>query len=86
MAIPAASFAAEAPEAIVTAIHSALEGATTPHHGHMPEIEVSNDDDTIDLWAMEEVLPPLRLDREHARLLALLQRIRYAPQSSGSGD
>jgi hypothetical protein len=38
--------------AIVEFVSSALVGARTIHHGHMPEIELTGDDSARGIWAM----------------------------------
>jgi hypothetical protein len=38
--------------AIVAAVSAALEGTTTVHHGHMPEIELTGDGTAKGIWAM----------------------------------
>lgn len=43
-------------------IRDFLEGVTSIHHGHMPEIEILSDDRATGVWAMEDVVywPPER--------------------------
>jgi hypothetical protein len=41
---------------IVQGVRSALEGATTCHHGHTPEIEILDDRSARGVWAMEDVV------------------------------
>ncbi len=55
----------EAPAAIDDAmpvIRDFLEGVTSVHHGHMPEIEFQSDDRATGIWAMEDIVlwPPHR--------------------------
>ena len=42
-------------EAIVDMIRSALDGVSTVHHGHMPEIDFDGDDRATGIWAMFDV-------------------------------
>ena len=42
--------------AIVAWVSSVLDGATTIHHGHMPEIETLSSDRASGIWAMEDVV------------------------------
>ena len=37
-------------------VSSSLQGATTVHHGHMPEIELTGPDAARGTWAMEDVV------------------------------
>jgi uncharacterized protein (TIGR02246 family) len=48
---------------IVRRVSTALRGATTVHHGHMPEIELTGDDTATGIWAMYDFveLPQLVL-------------------------
>ena len=39
-------------EAVVRSVSTVLEGVTTVHHGHMPEIEITGDDTATGIWAM----------------------------------
>ncbi len=43
-------------------IQDILDGVTSIHHGHMPEIEFLSDDRATGIWAMEDILrwPPDR--------------------------
>lgn len=43
-------------------IRDFLEGVTSIHHGHMPEIEFQADDRSTGIWAMEDIVlwPPHR--------------------------
>lgn len=45
----------DSPEAGVGAIKQALGEATTVHHGHMPEIEISGDT-ASGIWAMDDLV------------------------------
>ena len=42
----------EGRDAIVEAVSRALEGSTTVHHGHMPEIELTGDASARGIWSM----------------------------------
>lgn len=42
--------------AIVELVSSALEGVTTVHHGHTPEITVTDENSASGIWAMEDHL------------------------------
>ena len=37
-------------------ISEILKDATTVHHGHMPEIEIVDDDNAAGVWAMEDLV------------------------------
>src|SRR5262245_17675398 len=52
MEVPEADVVENGRDAIVAAVSAALEGATTVHHGHMPEIEVTGPDTAQGVWAM----------------------------------
>jgi hypothetical protein len=52
MEVPEADMVNAGRAAIVEAVSSALTGATTAHHGHMPEIEVTGPDTARGVWAM----------------------------------
>lgn len=45
---------------VVRQVSAALEGATTIHHGHMPEIELAGPDRARGTWAMDDYVewPP----------------------------
>ncbi len=43
-------------EKIVEVVSRALESATTVHHGHMPEIEITSATTARGIWAMEDYL------------------------------
>jgi hypothetical protein len=42
--------------AYVAKLAPILEGVTTVHHGHMPEIEIQSADSATGIWAMEDKL------------------------------
>jgi uncharacterized protein (TIGR02246 family) len=48
-------------DAIVQGVSGALTGATTVHHGHMPEIKITGPDTARGIWAMYDYVewPPL---------------------------
>lgn len=50
-------------EVIIANLAANLEGASTIHHGHMPEIELIDDDHARGIWAMNDVVdhPKYRL-------------------------
>lgn len=52
MEVPEAEMVVEGREVIVAAVSTALQGATTTHHGHMPEIELTGADTARGTWAM----------------------------------
>ncbi|HYF47394.1 MAG TPA: nuclear transport factor 2 family protein [Acidimicrobiales bacterium] len=52
MEVPEADVVEHGREAIVSAVSAALEGTTTVHHGHMPEIELTGPDTARGIWAM----------------------------------
>lgn len=41
---------------IIASISEALENATSVHHGHMPEIELTSDTTASGIWAMFDYL------------------------------
>lgn len=43
-------------DAIVDRMMRSLEGVTTVHHGHMPEIRLVSDREATGIWAMEDML------------------------------
>ena len=43
-------------ENIIAFVSTALEGVTTCHHGHMPEIELTSPTTATGIWAMEDHL------------------------------
>ena len=50
--VPEADLTTRGRDAIVSSVSAALEGATTVHHGHMPEIELTGPDSARGIWAM----------------------------------
>lgn len=44
----------EGRDAIVAWVSGVLDGATTIHHGHMPEISILSPDSATGIWAMED--------------------------------
>ena len=50
--VPEAEVVEHGREAIVASVSAALTGATTVHHGHMPEIELTGPDTATGIWAM----------------------------------
>lgn len=50
--VPEAGMRVQGREAIVDAVRTPLTGATTVHHGHMPEIDVTGPDTARGTWAM----------------------------------
>ena len=52
MEVPEGDMVNNGREEIVTTVSSALTGARTTHHGHMPEIEITGDDTARGVWAM----------------------------------
>lgn len=43
-------------DVIVSSLAANLKGATTIHHGHMPEIELIDEDHARGIWAMNDVV------------------------------
>ena len=43
-------------ERIISSLAANLAGATTTHHGHMPEIELIDEDHARGIWAMNDVV------------------------------
>ncbi|RVT89487.1 nuclear transport factor 2 family protein [Sphingomonas crocodyli] len=43
-------------DTFIAAQHFHLDGVSTVHHGHMPEIDLVSDDEATGLWAMEDKL------------------------------
>ena len=41
---------------IATFVRNAIDGVTTVHHGHMPEITVTSPTSATGVWAMEDML------------------------------
>jgi hypothetical protein len=52
MEVPEANLVCRSRPEIVQRVSSALEGARTVHHGHMPEIELTGPDTARGIWAM----------------------------------
>ena len=52
MEVPEAKLVQRGPDAIVKSVSTALTGARTVHHGHMPEIEFTGPDTARGIWAM----------------------------------
>ena len=50
--VPEANGVSNGRDAIVKDVSSALEGARTVHHGHMPEIRITGADTAEGVWAM----------------------------------
>lgn len=50
--VPEADVVEDGRAAIVGSVSAALEGTTTVHHGHMPEIELTGDGTATGVWAM----------------------------------
>ena len=50
--VPEADMTVTGRDEIVAAVSAALTGATTTHHGHMPEIEVTGVGTAHGIWAM----------------------------------
>jgi uncharacterized protein (TIGR02246 family) len=50
--VPEVDAVMEGREAIVSTVSAALAGATSAHHGHMPEIDVVDADTATGTWAM----------------------------------
>ena len=50
--VPEGGVSEDGREAIVASISTVLEGVTTVHHGHMPEIEITGDGTARGTWAM----------------------------------
>lgn len=50
--IPEAALVVTGRDEIVRSVSGALTGATTTHHGHMPEIEITGPDTATGIWAM----------------------------------
>ena len=46
----------EGREAIVAGVSGNLRGASTCHHGHMPEIELLGEHRASGIWAMEDIV------------------------------
>ncbi|MGZ4705292.1 MAG: nuclear transport factor 2 family protein [Acidimicrobiales bacterium] len=52
MEVPEADMVNHGRAEVVQIVSSALEGARTVHHGHMPEIEITGTDTARGTWAM----------------------------------
>jgi len=52
MEVPEAGMVNRGRAEIVRVVSTALEGARTVHHGHMPEIEVADENTARGIWAM----------------------------------
>jgi hypothetical protein len=52
MEVPEAEMVNHGRQEIVTNVSTALVGARTCHHGHMPEIEITGDGTARGVWAM----------------------------------
>ena len=46
----------EGADAFMTYLEGALDGATTVHQGHMPEIELTSDTTATGIWALNDVV------------------------------
>ena len=40
----------------MTGLQEILAGATTVHHGHMPEIEITSDSSATGIWALHDIV------------------------------
>jgi hypothetical protein len=60
MEVPEAGMVVDGRAAIVHQVSTALQGTTTVHHGHMPEIVLTGPDTARGIWAMEDYVefPP----------------------------
>ena len=47
---------AEGVDELVRIVRNFLNGATTIHHGHMPEIEIIDENTAKGIWAMEDIV------------------------------
>jgi uncharacterized protein (TIGR02246 family) len=52
--VPEAGIVRQGRDEIVGSVSKALAGATTVHHGHMPEIELTGPDTATGIWAMAD--------------------------------
>jgi hypothetical protein len=50
--VPEGGVSEDGREAIVRSVSTVLDGVTTVHHGHTPEIEITGDDTARGIWAM----------------------------------
>ena len=62
MEVPEADLELDGREAVVATVSAAIEGATTTHHGHMPEIELTGPDTATGIWAMFDFVAWPRAD------------------------
>ncbi len=56
MEVPEANLVIHGRADVVASVSGALDGATTVHHGHMPEIELTGPDAARGTWAMQDVV------------------------------
>ncbi len=68
MEVPEADMVVEGRANIVEAVSTALTGATTCHHGHMPEIEITGPDTARGTWAMFDFVDWTRPDGKRSGL------------------
>jgi hypothetical protein len=54
MEVPEADMVVTGRDEIVQGVSAALTGATTVHHGHMPELELTGPDTARGVWAMAD--------------------------------
>ncbi len=54
--VPEADLVLDGRAAVVSTVSSALAGAVTTHHGHMPEIEITGPDTARGVWAMSDMV------------------------------
>jgi hypothetical protein len=52
MELPEAEAVITGRDAVVQQVSAALEGASTVHHGHMPEITITGESTALGTWAM----------------------------------
>ena len=50
--VPEGGISVDGRDAVVRSVSTVLEGVTTVHHGHMPEIEITGEDTARGIWAM----------------------------------
>ena len=50
--VPEGGISEDGRDAVVRSVSTVLEGVTTVHHGHMPEIEITGTDTARGTWAM----------------------------------
>lgn len=60
MEVPEAGVELDGRDAVVSGVSAALEGTTTVHHGHMPEITLTGPGTAEGIWAMYDYVewPP----------------------------